>query len=145
LRAARVLLGVLILLAIALLVSSLYQAISSDRDAHTFPAPGRLVDVGGYRLHLLCTGQVNAGSSTVVFEGGLGAISILWSMVQKGVAPYARVCSYDRAGYGWSDNGPLPRTAGQIAIELHRLLQNAGERPPYLLVGHSLGGLIIRR
>lgn len=108
------------------------------------PAPGKLVDVGGWRLHLNCTGEAAAGRPTVILEAGKGDFSVEWSLVQPGVSRYARVCSYDRAGDGWSEMGPYPRTFRQIAYELHTLLQNAGERPPYVLVGHSYGAWLVR-
>src|SRR5436309_11211668 len=108
------------------------------------PPPGRLVDVGGWRLHINCTGKARASQPTVVFEAGIGDFSVEWSLVQPGVAKFARVCSYDRAGDGWSDVGPFPRTMRQIVYELHTLLDRAGERPPYLLVGHSYGGWLVR-
>lgn len=103
--------------------------------------PGRLVDVGGFRLHINSTGS---GRPTVVLDAALGASSISWALVQPEVARFARVCSYDRAGFGWSEAGPFPRTVGRIAGELRTLLDRAGEPPPYVLVGHSFGGLVMR-
>lgn len=106
------------------------------------PAPlGALVDVGGHRLHLHCTGQ---GSPTVVLEAGAGDFSFDWSLVQPALARLTRVCSYDRAGYAWSEPGPTPRTIRQNVAELRALLMNARLTPPYVLAGHSLGGLIVR-
>jgi pimeloyl-ACP methyl ester carboxylesterase len=140
----RLLLGLPVMLVAVLALTSLYQAEASRRDVQAFPAPGKLIDVGGYRLHIYCTGQRPNGSPTVVFEGGLGAASVMWSMVQQGTAVQMRACSYDRAGYGWSEVGPQPRTAHQIVNELHKLLEKAGEQAPYILVGHSFGGAIIR-
>jgi pimeloyl-ACP methyl ester carboxylesterase len=105
------------------------------------PPPGRLVDVGGFRLHLNCAGS---GRPTVVLDAALGGSSVSWALVQPEVARFTRVCSYDRAGFGWSDAGPMPRTAGQVAGELRALLERAGEAPPYILVGHSFGGLVVR-
>jgi pimeloyl-ACP methyl ester carboxylesterase len=102
------------------------------------------VDIGGWRLHLNCTGQTKAGQATVILEAGIGDFSVEWSLVQPGVAGFARVCSYDRAGDGWSDLGPHPRTMHQIVYELHLLLEKAGEHPPYVLVGHSYGGWLVR-
>jgi pimeloyl-ACP methyl ester carboxylesterase len=110
-----------------------------------FPAPGRLVDVGGWRLHLNCTGDARPAQPTVILEPGIGDFSVEWSLVQPGVSRFARVCSYDRAGDGWSDIGPHPRTFHQIVYELHTLLERAGERPPYVLVGHSYGGWLVRQ
>ena len=110
-------------------------------DAKAYPPPGQLVDVGGYRLHINCTGT---GSPTVVIEAGLGDWSTSWGFVQPEVAKTTRVCTYDRAGMGWSEAGPLPRDAAQFAKELHTLLQNANIPGPYVMVGHSLGGLGVR-
>ena len=106
----------------------------------TIPPPGRLVDIGGFRLHFYCAGE---GSPTVILDAALGASSVSWSLVQPALAKFTQVCSYDRAGFGWSDGGPMPRTAGRIADELHTLLDRSGVRPPYLLVGHSFGGLVM--
>lgn len=103
--------------------------------------PGRLVDIGSHRLHVLCAGH---GEPTVIFDAALGGSSLSWSLVHPAVARATRACVYDRGGFGWSDAGPLPRTAGRIADELHLLLQRAGVRGPYILVGHSFGGLVMR-
>jgi pimeloyl-ACP methyl ester carboxylesterase len=100
-----------------------------------------MVDVGGYRLHLYCTGE---GSPTVILEAGGGNPWLSWYKVQPQVAQFTRVCSYDRAGLGWSDPSPKPRTTKVIADELHTLLHNAGITAPFVLVGHSLGGLDAR-
>jgi pimeloyl-ACP methyl ester carboxylesterase len=125
-----------------MLLGALYESFAEAADRRAYPPPGRLVDVGGYRLHINCVGT---GGPTVVIEAGAGDWSATWSSwVQPGVAGTTRVCTYDRAGLGWSDPGPLPRTAGQFALELHTLLQRAGIPGPYVLVGHSLGGLTVR-
>ena len=116
-----------------------------DSTPPPYPAPGRLVDVGGWKLHLNCTGEAHASQPTVILEAGLGDFSVEWSLVQPGVARFARVCSYDRAGDGWSDIGPHPRTFRQIVYELHTLLERAGERGPFVLVGHSYGGWLVRQ
>jgi pimeloyl-ACP methyl ester carboxylesterase len=137
-RIALVVGGLVVLLALA---GASYEAIEARVDARRFPETGRLVDVGGYRLKLNCTG---VGSPTVVLEAGLGDLSVEWRAVQPEIAKFSRVCSYDRAGYGGSDPGPMPRTSGQIAKELHTLLRNANEAPPYVLVGHSFGGYNVR-
>jgi len=105
----------------------------------TYSPPGKLVDVGGYRLHLNCTGKNGA---TIVLISGAGDFSFDWGLVQSGVSRFARVCSYDRAGLAWSDPGPTPHTMGQDAYELHTLLKAARIKGPYVLVGHSVGGLI---
>lgn len=106
------------------------------------PNPGRLIDIGGRRLHLRVEGD--GPGPTIVFEAGFGGSSVLWSLVQRDVAKLARTCSYDRAGYGFSDFGPLPRSGAQLAAELHLALEHAGLPPPYILVAHSYGGLISR-
>lgn len=106
------------------------------------PAPaGELIDIGGYRLHIDCRGE---GRPPDVLVAGSGDFSFDWSLVLPQVARFTRVCSYDRAGLAWSDLGPPPRTMRQEAHELHLLLQRAAIKPPFVLVGHSLGGLIVR-
>jgi len=125
-----------------MLVGYIYEPWAEAADAKTYPPPGQLVDVGGYRLHINCTGT---GSPTVVIDAGLGDWSTTWGgYVQPEVAKTTRVCTYDRAGMGWSEAGPLPRDAAQFAKELHTLLQNAHIPGPYVMVGHSLGGLGVR-
>ena len=108
------------------------------------PPPGQLVDLGGWRVHLHCMGEGNAAQPTVILEAGAAGFSVDWSHVQPEVARFARVCSYDRSGLGWSDLGPRPRTMRQQVWELHTLLDKAGVRPPYVLVGHSVGGILAR-
>ncbi|MEP7366133.1 MAG: alpha/beta hydrolase [Acidobacteriota bacterium] len=130
--------GVLIL---AAALGACYQAIAARMEARRFPEPGRLIDIGGFRLQLNCTGS---GSRTVILEAGLGDRLSEWQLVQLGLAKFARVCSYDRAGYGGSDSGPMPRTSARIADELHKLLQRAGEQLPFVFVGHSYGGYNVR-
>ena len=109
--------------------------------SETDTAPGTFVDVGSHRLHIHCTGR---GSPAVVFESALGSTSLDWVNVQPEVSRFTRACSYDRAGYGWSESGPEPRHADRIAGELDRLLVRADVPPPYVLVGHSFGGLAVR-
>jgi pimeloyl-ACP methyl ester carboxylesterase len=106
-----------------------------------YPAPGQMVDVGGYRLHINCQGN---GSPTVVMEAGLTEPSLMWALVQPQVSATTRVCVYDRAGLGWSDTSPKPRTAEVMVEELHTLLQNANIARPYVMVGHSTGGMLVR-
>jgi pimeloyl-ACP methyl ester carboxylesterase len=120
------------------------SAQAQDASAPPLPPPGRLLDIGGWRLHLHCTGEPHGSQPPVILEAGVGNFSVEWSLVQPRVATFARVCSYDRAGSGWSDLGPLPRTMRQIAFELHTLLDKAGVRPPYVLVGQSYGGVLVR-
>jgi pimeloyl-ACP methyl ester carboxylesterase len=106
-----------------------------------YPPPGQMVDVGGYRMHIHCRGDHSDGSPTVVMDAGQGEAGLTWALVQPEVAGFARVCTYDRAGLGWSERGPKPRTAANIVAELHALLAGAGVDPPYVMVGHSAGGL----
>lgn len=113
----------------------------ADDSFYDVPVPGIRVDLGGYRLHLDCQGE---GSPTVVLEAGLGDWSTHWTAVQNLLKSDTRVCSYDRAGYGWSDPGPRPRDSARIVSELHSLLELGGIKPPFLLVGHSFGGLNMR-
>lgn len=101
------------------------------------PAQGTLIDVGGYRLNITCEGY---GTPTVVFDVGLGGSALEWRSVVDEAREFTRVCMYDRAGYGWSDTGPLPRTSSTIANELYLLLETAGFDKPFVLVGHSYGG-----
>ncbi len=109
--------------------------------AARYPPIGKLVDVDGYRLHLNCQGQ---GSPTVVIEAGNADCSLSWGPVQRGVARFTRICTYDRAGLGWSERSPQPRSAHDIVEGLHTLLARSGVEPPYVLVGHSLGGPLVR-
>ena len=125
-------------------IGAAYQAIAIQIDRRAYPPPGQMIDVGGYQLHLNCTGTNMSGSPTVILEQGLGGISSAWVLVQPEIAKATRVCSYDRAGMGWSDVGPEPRDAQHIAEELHTLLHNADIVEPYVLVGWSYGGLYVR-
>ena len=115
-----------------------YQALGTRRDDRVYPPPGRLVDLGSHRLHLLEEGR---GSPTILLEAGLMSTVLSWSELQRTLARSFRVVSYDRAGLGWSELGPMPRTADRIVDELHSLLERAAISPPYVLVGHSFGGL----
>ncbi len=119
-----------------------YQYFATKRDDWRYPPPGKFIDVGGYKLHLLCTGQ---NGPTVVFDAGLSANLNWWHFVQKEVSQFAKGCSFDRAGYGWSEASNVPRTSEQIVLELHILLHaTAATPPPYILVGHSFGGANMR-
>lgn len=130
--------GGLLLLA---LVGAGYQLVGMASDQRQHPPPGQLIDVGGHKLHLYCTGK---GSPTVILEAMGVGWSVYWSKVQPEITKVTRVCSYDRAGFGWSESGPLPRTGRRMADELHQLLKRGGISGPYILVGHSLGGFIVR-
>jgi pimeloyl-ACP methyl ester carboxylesterase len=130
--------GLLLLLAISGLI---YQTIASAVDARRFPPPGKLVDVGGYRMHIHVTGQ---GNPTVVLDAGAGATSLDWFAVQPEVSKFTQVCSYDRPGLGWSDASPLSRTSKEMVRELHTVLLKAGISGPFVLVGHSFGGFNVQ-
>jgi pimeloyl-ACP methyl ester carboxylesterase len=129
--------------AIALLtlifLGCVYQVLATEIDRRNFPSPGVLVDVDGHKMHIYCLGQ---GSPTVVLEAGGYSFSSEWYWVQQQLAPTHRVCTYDRAGYGWSEPGPSPRTALRIVAELHTLLAKANISGPYVLAGHSFGGIL---
>src|SRR5215204_4876368 len=131
---------VVVLLALAV-AGAIYQAIATALAERAYPPPGEMVDVGGYRLHINCLGQ---GSPTVVLDAGSGGFSAQWVRVQREVSDTTRVCAYDRAGMGWSEMGPDPRDAKQITGELHTLLSKAGIEGPYVLVGHSFGGMYMQ-
>ena len=141
----RGLLGLLILVVVAAAVGASYQAIENSADARRFPRQGKSVSLprtfNNLALNLDCRGQ---GSPTVILDSGLGVPAIGWNPVETEVAKFARVCSYDRAGYGWSSPSELPRTSLQIVKELHALLEAAQEKGPYILVGHSFGGYNVR-
>ena len=117
-----------------------YQSVRESIDATAYPMPGQLIDVGGHRLHLKCTGE---GSPTVVLEPGLGEASWAMAWIAPVVAQDSRVCVYDRAGRGWSDAADGPQDAAQTAAELHTLLERAHIPGPYVLAGHSFGGLYV--
>jgi pimeloyl-ACP methyl ester carboxylesterase len=118
-----------------------YQQLLARLEERRYPPPGVLIDVGGHRLHLRCAGR---GRPTVVLEAGLPGSSLDWTLVQPKLAKLTRVCAYDRAGYGWSEPGPRPRTSLRITDELHDLLGRARVPGRYVLVGHSFGGLHVR-
>ena len=141
----RGLLGLLALVVLAALVGACYQALGERADARRFPQQGRSVSLGpafgNLSLSIDCRGQ---SGPTVILDSGLGVPAVGWNPVQTEVAKFARVCSYDRAGYGWSDATSAPRTSSEIVKELHALLQAANEKGPYILVGHSFGGYNVR-
>jgi len=128
--------------AILIGVGGSFEALSEARDRARFPPPGSMIDVGGRRLHLLCKGA-HAGP-TVVIEQGAGSPSILWWPIQDKVATFSGICTYDRAGYLWSDPAARSRTLEARVEDLHTLLANGHVPGPYILVGHSFGGPIIR-
>ena len=105
---------------------------------------GEMIDVGGYRLHIVCEGQAVPGGPTVILDSGGGSSSSSWNIVQPEVAKFARVCSYDRPGLGRSDRKPKPYTSIDVMKDLHTLLEKSGVGKPYVMAGHSLGGMHIR-
>jgi len=126
-----------------LIIGSIYQAIATARDKRNFPPPGRMIDVGGHRLHLHVTGT-DTGKAAVILEAGMASFSSNFAWVQQELEPVTRVVVYDRAGLGWSDSGSKPRDAQRSAKELCTALQRAGIGGPYVVVGHSYGGLVVR-
>lgn len=129
-------------LVLLLLAAAAAEKLLEARDRRRFPAPGRLVPIGGGRsLHLLCAGT---SGPAVVVEQGAGEPSILWRSLQRQAASFARLCLYDRAGYGWSPPAPAPQDVEARAADLRSLLRAAGVAGPYLLVAHSYGGLVVQ-
>jgi pimeloyl-ACP methyl ester carboxylesterase len=137
----RMLVALVGLLVAGALAGATYQWLATRRDLAATPPPGRLVDVGGHRLQIWCTGE---GAPAVLLDTGLGGSSVGWGFVQPEVARFTRVCSYDRAGLGYSDPGPSPRTAGRMARELSELLDRSGNSGPVVVVGASSGGFNVR-
>lgn len=134
-------LGLLFIVACLAAIGAIYQAVGSARDRRRLLPPGRMVSIGSHRLHVLSAG---AGIPTVMFEAALGASSISWALVQPAIARLIGTCAYDRAGMGFSELGPEPRTAQRIVDEMHAVLEAAVVPKPYLLVGHSYGGMTCR-
>lgn len=134
---------ILLVLMILIIAGFGYQTITARRDRQQFPPPGRLVDAGGHRLHLNITGVVS-DKPTVILEAGMASYSANWAWVQQELSKVTQVIAYDRAGLGWSEPGTLPLDAAKSAKELHTALENAGCHSPYVLAGHSYGGLVVR-
>lgn len=126
---------------VAIAAGLVYQMLGLQRDAVRFPPPGRLIQAGAHRLHVH---EMGDGNPAVILESGISATSVNWRRVQTGIAGFTRVASYDRAGLGWSDAARTPRTAVQIVEELHQMLGAAKIPGPYILVGHSFGGVVVR-
>ena len=135
------LIGLLAFVVIGLGAALIYQGVATAADLRAYPPPGELIDVGGFRLHLVCMGE---GSPTVILDALGDGTSANWGWVQPEVAKQTRVCAYDRAGRGWSEASPAPRDARTMAQELHTLLANAGIDGPKILVGHSFGAMVGR-
>ena len=119
-------------------IGALGNNITSQVEGNAMAMPGQLYDVGGHRLHLSCTGT---GSPTVVLESGLGGNSAAWTPIASAASGTTRVCAYDRAGTGWSDDAARPQDGLAVTADLHRLLSVAGEHGPFVLAGHSTGGV----
>ena len=137
----RITAGLLILLLILVPLTWVSGALAKSKIAREYPPPDQLVDVGGFKIHIHCMGE---GSPTVILEAGLDDFSIFWSQVQPEIAKVTRICSYDRAGLGWSEPSPRSRTSRTMVEELHLLLDKANVDGPYVLVGHSFGGALMQ-
>lgn len=119
-----------------ILLGATYQGVATALERRQFPHPGQLIDIGDRQLHIHCLGQ---GTPVVVLEAPAVGMSAVWSSVQTALAPTTRVCSYDRAGLGWSELGSPRFNAADVPQHLHTLLERAGETAPYVTVGHGLG------
>lgn len=128
------------LLTFGVALGIVYQLVGTRRDRKRYPPPGRMIDLGSHRLHLYETGT---DGPAIVMESGLMSTVLSWTELQRELSKSFRVVSYDRAGLGWSEVGPMPRTADRIVDELRRALGKAGISPPYILIGHSFGGLLM--
>ena len=130
-------------IAVLVLAGTVYQYIGSLRDRRIHTSQGLWVNIGrGCHLYVFEDGR---GAATVLFESGIGATHLNWRGIQDTIATLAHTIAYDRAGLGWSSPSRTPRTPGNVATELHQMLEAAGFQPPYVLVGHSFGGLVMRR
>ena len=141
LRFRRVFKWLIISVGLIVAAGAVFQFSMAQWESHRYPPPGKLVDIGGVRLHINCTG---AGSPAVIMEAGPNDSSVIWQLVQPQISRFTRVCSYDRAGFGWSDAPNEPRSSLNIANELDRLLTRAAVPGPYVLVGHDFGTLDLR-
>jgi pimeloyl-ACP methyl ester carboxylesterase len=133
--------GLCMFLFVLSLTGILYQTAAAESDKKNFPPPGNLIDVGGFKMHIDCVGK---GSPTVILDAMSAGFSSYWAWVQPEVAKQVRVCAYDRAGFGWSENDPDPESPQRTARNLHILLTNAGIEGPFVMVGHSKGGIYVR-
>jgi pimeloyl-ACP methyl ester carboxylesterase len=141
-----ILLLVLAIGAALITAGAIYQALGTAADLRRYPPPGRMIDIGGCRLHLFERSRVESGRDgpPVIFESGISATCLSWTEVREQVDGFARACTYDRAWLGWSDPAGAPRTTSIIVQELHALLSAANVPAPYILVGHSFGGMLVR-
>ena len=140
-RVKRIALWAAVAIVVVVITAAGLQALLSHLSLRNNPPPGKLVELNGRHVHLLCAGE---GSPTVILEAGLPGSSLAWMSVFSGIAQLTQVCAYDRPGYGWSHPTTSPRTAETIVQELRVLLQSTDIKPPYILVGHSFGGLLMQ-
>ena len=138
-RVRRVLITAAVILVFLVLVGATYQGATTALERRQFPHPGRLIDVGGHQLHLYCIGT---GAPTVVLEAPATGMSAAWGWVQPDVAQVTRVCTYDRSGLGWSEVGDRSYDPAAVPVELHALLEHAGEPGPYVIAGGGLGAAL---
>ena len=141
-KITRLFLFLIIIIAIFVTGGVLYQFFATRNDLSKYAPPGKMVPLNDILFHLYCTGS---GTPTIILESGAGDYSLGWVRVQPELSEHTRVCSYDRAGFGWSEEGAPPRDSVEIANELLALLDQAGETGPYILVGHSRGGFFVRQ
>ena len=137
----RFLIGLSMLIFVLAIAGVIYQTAATESDQRNYPPPGVLVNVDGYKMHIYCMGE---GSPTIILDHVGDGSSVDWALIQPKLAEHTRVCAYDRAGFGWSDYNPAPRTLEQQVNELHGLLQGANQHGPYVLVGHSYGARVVR-
>lgn len=141
----RVLLGSAVIIVVLSVLGAIYEALAANADQRAYPPRGQFVELGGRRIHMLVMGSINAElSPTVILEAGIASFSSNWAWVQDELAASTRVVAYDRAGLGWSDPAPAPQDAQESAEDLHTALQVADIQGPFLVVGHSYGGLVVR-
>jgi pimeloyl-ACP methyl ester carboxylesterase len=143
-RIRQILTSTALILIVILLAGATYQGVATVLERRKYPHPGMLIDVGGHQLHIYCTGETRPGTATVILEAPEGGMSAEWGWVQSELSKSRRVCSYDRAGLGWSEAGDRPYDPGRVPEELHQLLRNAGVAVPYVMVGQSLGAAFAR-
>jgi pimeloyl-ACP methyl ester carboxylesterase len=140
-----VLVGSVVIIAVLGVLGAIYEVLAARADQRAYPAPGEFVDLGGRRIHMLVTGHDNGEPTpTVILESGIASFSSNWAWVQDTLAASTRVVSYDRAGLGWSDPASEPQDAEDSAKDLHAALQAADIQGPFVVVGHSYGGLVVR-
>jgi pimeloyl-ACP methyl ester carboxylesterase len=136
------LIGVTVFVLVVGIIGTVYQTAMTEADQRNFSPPGNLIDVDGFKMHIHCEG---AGSPTVILEAMSGGTSTYWGWIQPEVQKETRVCVYDRAGFGWSESDPEPQSLARTVHNLHALLVNANIDGPYVMVGHSLGGVYVRQ